>query len=176
MSGNCKFYESENVSKTPKDYTEVNIFDSILMEATVEEYNLSDTSISGTDEITDAVDTVNGEWESTVPPCLVQEEEPAMRRSGRIRQPSSRWTYEYVVTDDEDADVVNMFVVHEQSSYSDATKDVDYSNWQAAMREEIEALKMNDTRILVHPSTIGQKLIEFLWVFKVKPETRATNE
>lgn len=87
-----------------------------------------------------------------------------------------RLTYEHALTDDEDADLADMFVAYEPSLFKEARKDVDYDKCQAAMTEEMEALREHDTWTLVPPSTVHQKLIDCRWVFKVKPATRATTE
>lgn len=60
---------------------------------------------------------------------------PAKERSGSIEQPPTSITYYYVVTDDEDAYVEYMFLVHKPFYYEEVTKQDDLDVWKPSMVE-----------------------------------------
>ena len=52
-------------------------------------------------------------------------------------------------------------------TYQEAVTCKDRSKWKAAMDEEVDSLKKNETYELVdHPA--GQKLVSYKWLFKIK--------
>lgn len=63
----------------------------------------------------------------------------------------------------------------EPRSYEEAFESKEKEKWQAAIEEEVEALKRNNTWELVElPS--GKKVIDNRWVFKIKHETSNENQ
>lgn len=102
--------------------------------------------------------------------------EAAPRRSDRVLQPPQKLTYEYVETDDEDAEVSGTFVVHEPTSYDEALRDDDIGKCLGAMAEEMVGLRQHNTRSFILPLRNLQKVISCRWVYKVKPKTNATDE
>ncbi|MEM7213687.1 MAG: radical SAM protein [Pseudomonadota bacterium] len=137
VSGNAKFYEFDSVSVTSAAYTEVSVFDTLLEECTV-----NSVDVPRNESEVPQVENDTEEFDDEAEPAeeAPAAEEPERRRSGRIRQPPLRLTYEHTLTDDEDEDVADMYVAHEPSTYEEATLDDDRDKWQAAMQEEIGAI------------------------------------
>lgn len=127
-----KFYESNSVPRTLSAYTEQNVFHTLSNSCTNE-------SARGADVVyTEASVDMNGDEEfsdhSGVPEVAYLqetslEEEPSVRRSDRQRQSPPKLTYEHALTDNEDADVANMFELHEHSTYEEAIMDDYFDKW-----------------------------------------------
>ena len=105
-----------------------------------------------------------------VPATVIQ----GLRRSTRYKAPPLRLTYDHMLTDDEDDDVARIYIANERDSYQEAVRDVEESKWKAAMLEEMRGLAEHDTWILVEKPEYVNTVIDCRWVFKHKPETRAT--
>jgi ATP-binding cassette subfamily B (MDR/TAP) protein 1 len=93
------------------------------------------------------------------------EQEPQLRRSTRVRQPSRRYfSGEYVNFTDEE----------EPQSFVEAVETDDKDKWLQAMQEEMQSLKENQTYDLVKLPE-GKRALKNKWVFKLKSEENNLN-
>lgn len=77
---------------------------------------------------------------------------------------------------DEDADVIDMFVVSQHSCYEKETNDRQCDIWYKAIQDEITALREHQTWKLVSFPKQARKVIDYRWVYKLMPKTNATKE
>ncbi|GJW94643.1 zinc finger, CCHC-type containing protein [Tanacetum coccineum] len=91
---------------------------------------------------------------------LVQDREPRTKTKPlRFRDESNIVAYAFVAPEEEDT--------HEPLTYQEAVACEDSSKWKAAMKEEMDSLRMNETLELVD-HLAGQKLVSCKWLFKIK--------
>nr|KYP31853.1 Retrovirus-related Pol polyprotein from transposon TNT 1-94 [Cajanus cajan] len=93
-----------------------------------------------------------------------EEQEPEVRRSMRVRQPSKRYFSD---------DYVNLTDEGEPQSFIEAIEMNDKEKWLQAMEEELQSLKENETYELVELPQ-GRKALKNKWVFKLKTEENNT--
>lgn len=98
-----------------------------------------------------------------------------MKRYGRFREPPFRLGHERALTNAEDTDGAHMFVADERDSYRGSVDDIDKEKWKDAMVKEMGAVRDHRTWKLVAPSS-EKKVIASRWVFRVKPQTKSTDE
>lgn len=97
--------------------------------------------------------------------------ENVLRRSSRTRTVPSRLTYEYMLTDDEEADAAAMIAhVDEPASVDQAMTSSNSAEWKSAMKSEYDSLMTNNTWTLSSLPP-GRKTIKCRWIFKIKTDT-----
>ena len=123
---------------------------------------------SDTEEIQEPQESPSNPTEDTSMPAEEQPTNSAPRRSSRQRTAPSRLTYEYTVTDDEDADVAAMIAhAHEQYSVTEEINSPNSAEWKKAMKKEYKALIENQTwQLCKLPKE--QRSIKCRWLFKIK--------
>ncbi|KAI3740618.1 hypothetical protein L2E82_31087 [Cichorium intybus] len=90
----------------------------------------------------------------------VSNEETQVRRSDRVRVPSSRYpTSNYILLTSEG----------EPESFQEAQSHINKANWQKAMKDEMNSLHKNQTYELVKLPK-GKKALKNKWVFKLKKD------
>lgn len=106
----------------------------------------------------EAVDVQHGESSNQGEKSSPQVEEPTLRKSTRVRQPSRLYpSSEYILITDEG----------EPESLQEVLSHSDKDHWLKAMQEEMDSLKKNETYDLVKPPK-GKKVLKNRWLFKNK--------
>lgn len=101
-------------------------------------------------------------------------DDPTYRTRTKIDETGSRMQTR---SQTRDADILNMnvalaYVVGEPNGYREALKDENCSKWEAAMKEEFDALIKNGTWELVKRPE-NQRIVDNKWVYKVKAEQKS---
>lgn len=179
VSSNVKFDEYISVPRTSSAYTEKSEFDTLI-----HFFNSKFAKGAGVVDTKATEDTNNNEeyWTHLAgsEEALLQEApieaEPNICCFGHQHQPPLRLTYKRVPTHDEDANAASMFVVQKLSNFEEATIVDDSDKWKAASHEKIKVLQDRKTKNLDAPGVVCQEVMDWYWVFKVKPATRATTK
>lgn len=160
------YFKRERVCSTSNEIEIV----SVPSENSIVEENETENSVPENDpDVENFDDSLNSE-QSEDNQISLQKKESRPKR--KIQKPSWMTTGDYKVNDsssdsDNTLEAVFALLTGDVSSFEEAIVSPQKTKWQAAMKEEINALLENDVWDLVNPPK-GQKIIGNRWVFRTK--------
>jgi hypothetical protein len=111
----------------------------------------------------DETESGNEEEEDNQERCQTEEEDGQNKRKDKRKITRPKYLEDYTVL----ALHAESFIEDVPECFEDISSRPDQKQWMEAVNEEMQALKENDTWILVHPPP-GRKILENKWIFRVK--------
>lgn len=157
------FHELEEISRTSDDFSYgTSVFDALLCE---EDGNRADETRNIMEN--NSIPKADIENDDSTVATDDRPAQPSVKNSGRICKEPVTLTYDLLLTDDEDADIADMFLAGEPAWFTETTNDERRDNWEKATVDDICALREHDMWEFVPPSTNNQSKVDCKWLYNL---------